>query len=182
MALSLRGLPTSRATRVVTKATTYYGANRAKWLGPLTRPSSVPSYLKGEYAGDYGWDSAGLSADPETFATYREAELIHARWAMLGAAGCIIPETQDATNHVPWFKAGALIFQDNGLDYLGNPSLIHAQSIVAVLAFQVIVMAQAEAFRASGVDPRDGKALDKMYPGGGGFDPLGLADDPDTFA
>merc|ERR1711898_64181 len=101
----------------------WYGPNRAKWLGPFS-DGSVPPYLTGEFPGDYGWDTAGLSADPETFRRYRELELIHARWAMLGTVGCLIPQ----------------MFQAYGLNYLGNPSLVHAQYMGAIVFFQVLLM------------------------------------------
>ena len=42
--------------------------------------------------GDFGLDPLSLGADPEAMHWHRQAELQHARWAMLGVAGVVAAE------------------------------------------------------------------------------------------
>ena len=141
-------------------------------MGPNIAGSYVPDYLNGEHPGDYGWDSAGFAADPKTFKRLSEAEVLHDRWAMLGTLGCLTPEllqkytaiNNGASNGV-WFKARAMDFEFDGLNYMGAPELVRAQFILALLACQVVLMGAIQAYRVNG-GPFGGRDLDLVYPGG----------------
>merc|ERR1711959_625157 len=64
---------------------TYILSREAPWL-----PGSLaPSHLDGTLPGDFGFDPLGLGKDPQAMKWYRQAELQHARWAMLATSGIL---------------------------------------------------------------------------------------------
>merc|ERR1719359_2435177 len=178
----------------------WYGPNRVLFLpGGLLDRTDVPSYLTGELAGDYGYDPLGLGKDPEQVRKYREAELIHSRWAMLAAAGCLIPEGLEANGADivggTWFETGAKMLNGGTLNYFAVPWGIvnNPLPLVVVIAIEIGLMAAVELYRRNGTGPAGYSpgvgyfdssiftGLNNLYPGGP-FDPLGIADDPDVFA
>eukprot|EP00249_Psilotum_nudum_P028820 c38759_g1_i1 orf=1232-2077(+) len=159
----------------------------AKWYGPERRiylpeglldRSDVPAYLTGEVPGDYGFDPFGLSKKPADFDKYQAYELLHARWAMLGAAGFVLPEAFNKFGascgpEAVWFKTGALLLDGGTLSYFG--ATVPVNLVAAVIA-EVLLVGGAEYFRI-----QNKQGFDRLHPGGP-FDPLGLAKDPDQFA
>merc|ERR1719335_841191 len=177
----------------------WYGPQRALFLpGGLLDRSEIPTYLTGELAGDYGYDPLGLGKDTEQVSKYREAELIHARWAMLASAGFIIPEGLESNGADiiggTWFETGAKMLNGGTLNYFAVPWGIASNPLplFVVFAIEVALMAAVETYRKNGKGPAGyspgvGKfdssifdGLDSLYPGGP-FDPLNLSDDPDVF-
>ncbi|KAL0346778.1 UNVERIFIED_CONTAM: Photosystem I chlorophyll a/b-binding protein 6, chloroplastic [Sesamum calycinum] len=78
---------------------------------PLWFPgSSPPEWLDGSLPGDFGFDPLGLGSDPELLKWFAQAELMHARWAMLAVAGILIPEWLESLGFIEnfsWYDAGA---------------------------------------------------------------------------
>ena len=89
---------------------------------------------------------------------------------MLGSLWCLTPEQlqtyttiDDGASKGVWFKAGAMIFESYLWIYMGAPALVRAQSILAVLASQVVLMGAIEAYRVKG-GLFSGREFDLVYP------------------
>eukprot|EP00245_Coleochaete_scutata_P013766 TRINITY_DN5704_c0_g1_i1.p1 TRINITY_DN5704_c0_g1~~TRINITY_DN5704_c0_g1_i1.p1 ORF type:complete len:262 (+),score=59.07 TRINITY_DN5704_c0_g1_i1:234-1019(+) len=139
---------------------------------PLWFPGGTPpAWLDGSLPADFGFDPLGLGSDPELLKWFVQSEIVHGRWAMLGAAGIFIPEalTKAGILNTPsWYTAGeATYFTDT----------------TTLFVVELILIGWAEGRRwadfikpgSVNSDPVFGSQWplgDTGYPG---FDPMGLA-------
>ncbi|CAL5328706.1 unnamed protein product [Camellia sinensis] len=140
---------------------------------PLWFPgSSPPEWLDGSLPGDFGFDPLGLGSDPELLKWFAQAELMHARWAMLAVAGILIPEwleSLELIENFSWYDAGAR-------EYFADPTTL--------FVVQLVLMGWVEGRRwADMVNPgcvdieptyptKKKPKADVGYPGGLWFDPF----------
>lgn len=163
-AKSLSGVPVVGA--VSNGSNVVCAADRPMWLPG----STAPSHLDGSLAGDFGFDPMNLGSDPAALSWYREAELQHARWAMVAVAGIL----------------GQEIFNPDVFFYEAAAKAELPIPILGAVATQFLLMHYVEIrrwrdFQQPGSVDKDplfsGNALpahDVGYPGGI-FDPLGFA-------
>jgi len=152
---------------------------------PLWLPGSVaPEYLDGSLPGDYGFDPLGLGADKEWLAWFQQAELMHCRWAMIGAAGILLPDlasTAGAGDFPLWFEAGEKL---NGTIASG----------LTLFWMQMILMNWVEVRRWMDMKNPGSVNQDPIfpqfsvtgtevgYPGGKWFNPFSMAATPEKMA
>lgn len=125
----------------------------------------APAALDGTMAGDVGFDPLGFASSANDLSTMREAEIKHARLAMLAAAGWPLSElfdrpianalgwnvVLDETNRAPSVLNGGL----------GKISLVYwGACLLAAAAVEGLTFARMR--------------KDEYFPGNLGFDPLGL--------
>ncbi|EFJ09339.1 light-harvesting complex [Selaginella moellendorffii] len=174
----------SNGARVMAMATRKISAKPASgkksWLPGVRGGGDLvdPEWLDGSLPGDYGFDPLGLGKDPAFLKWYREAELIHGRWAMAAVVGIFVGQ---AWSGIPWFEAGAA------------PGAVAPFSFGSLLGTQLLLMGWVESKRYVDFFEPNTQAVEwatpwsrtavnfanstglQGYPGGKFFDPLRLA-------
>ena len=113
----------------------------------------------GTLAGDANFDPMMLADSPDKLAWYREAEVKHARLAMLAAFGWPVSEI---------FNFGQLLNGDGRA-----PSLLNGGLGEVNIAYWAAVAGVAVYWESKGLDKQFGKK-DDYLPGMLNFDPLGM--------
>ena len=171
----------------------HYGPSRRRFL-PEAFGYAFPAHLDGTLCGDVGFDPLGLGKEKGALDRYRELELLHGRWAMLGVVGAAVPEALARfggfeLGEPVWWKVGEakLNSPDLALDYLGFGGFHIAGSsgLAVIAACQLVLMGGPEYARFVGVDSLVPVGVylpgDRDYPGGAPFDPFGVSADARVF-
>jgi len=136
------GAPAPTAGSAVTKST------RSKDSLYIGADSAALKYLDGTLPGDYGFDPLGLLDPTVSNGTgsggfinprwLQYSEVIHARWAMLGAAGCIAPEVLGKAGIIPaataidWFRSGVIPPAGVYKGYWADPFSLFFVEVIAI--------------------------------------------------
>jgi hypothetical protein len=126
-----------------------------------------PPMLDGSMAGDAGFDPLGFAKSKEDLINYREAEIKHARLAMLAAAGWPLSELFDK-KIAAWIGMTPILDASDRAPSVLNGGLDKISPIYWVSCF--VAAAAIDVYglsKARGNDP-------EYFPGNFGFDPLGL--------
>jgi hypothetical protein len=125
----------------------------------------LPSMLDGSMAGDVGFDPAGFAKTEKELMNYREAEIKHARLAMLAAAGWPLSELWDA-------KIANLFGMDPIVDYSERaPSILNGDLGKISPLYWIVVLIGAGFIDLYAISK--GKSNTPNYfPGNLSFDPL----------
>jgi Chlorophyll A-B binding protein len=124
-----------------------------------------PAALDGSMAGDVGFDPLGFAKSEQDLMNYREAEIKHARLAMLAAAGWPVSELFDKKIASTLSLAPVVDATDRA------PSVLNGGLGKVSPAYWVGCLLLASAVEAYGLSQ---KGKEGYFPGKLGFDPLGL--------
>lgn len=165
-------LKAKKAQAAVSRSAVAVTAEKKMWV-----PGAIsPAYLNDSLAGDYGFDPMGFGADPVALKWYRQAELVHARWAMLGVAGILAQELYNPD--VFWYEAA---LPENLPGFVNDDF-----NLGTIFAFEFLMMHYVEVRRWQDYKNPGSVNEDPIFKGnsvpntemgypGGIFDPMGMA-------
>lgn len=132
---------------------------------PLLKCPSV--LVESDLAGNVGFDPLGLADSNEKLLDYREAEIKHARLAMLAAVGWPISELEDR-DIAKYFNAPSLLDEGDRV-----PSVLNGGLEKIDPRFWGFCLGMCAAIDLYGVS-KSRRGADDYFPGNLGFDPLNL--------
>merc|ERR1711988_961928 len=130
---------------------------------------NAPGILDGTLAGDMGFDPLGFADCRENLLVYREAEVKHARLAMLAAAGW--PLAEKFNGPLSAMLGTNTLLQDGRAPSVLNGGLDQVSVVYWVAALGLAVYVESKSIDAQ---LNTGKRADDYLPGMMGFDPLGM--------